>query len=160
MDIEMVGIAAEFAVASELARRDVYAQPTFGHLKRTDLLATAKDGRPIKIEAKGKQGKSWPNCKGIADSRSILVLVDFCGKHETERPDYYVLTAKDWRAFVEDEILKRPHKKIAIDPDNVPEWTTQVKKGKPYRGMGVDSKQVSRHKEAWHKVRKAIGCGC
>jgi len=34
----MVGTAAEFAVASELGRRNVYAQPTFGHLKRTDLL--------------------------------------------------------------------------------------------------------------------------
>ena len=41
MDPQMVGIAAEFACASELPRRNIYAQPTFGRLKRTDLLARA-----------------------------------------------------------------------------------------------------------------------
>ena len=76
----MVGIAAEFAVASELGRRNVYAQPTFGHLKRTDLLILGESGVPLRVEVKGKQGDSWPNCKGIADDKSILVLVDFEGK--------------------------------------------------------------------------------
>jgi hypothetical protein len=33
-----LGLAAEFAVASELCRRNVYAQLTLGHQKRTDLL--------------------------------------------------------------------------------------------------------------------------
>ena len=80
MDKDKVGIAAEFAVASELARRNIYAQPTFGHLKRTDLLILANSGSLLRIEAKGKQGSQWPNCKGISDSKSILVLVDFAKK--------------------------------------------------------------------------------
>jgi hypothetical protein len=54
IDSETVGIAAEFAVASELARRNISAQPTFGHQKRTDLLVFGKNNRPIRIEAKGK----------------------------------------------------------------------------------------------------------
>ena len=155
-DSEMVGIAAEFAVASELARRNICAQPTFGHRKRTDLLVFGKNERPIRIEAKGKQSKQWPNCKGIGDRNSVLVLVDFAGKSETERPDFYILTADDWLAFVKKEIQGRPHKKIELDSDNCPIWTTEVKAGKPYRGIGVEVKHVSAHKEAWGKIADAL----
>jgi len=158
-DAEMVSVAAEFAVASELGRRNIYAQPTFGHLKRTDLLVFGKkkDTRPIRIEAKGKQSKQWPNCKGIADRNSILVLVDFEGKADTDRPDFYILTADDWLEFVKAEIRKRPDKKIQLDSDNCPIWTTQVKGGKPYRGIGVEVKDVVQHKEAWPKITQAFG---
>jgi len=152
MDQDMVGISAEFAVASELCRRNIYAQPTFGHLKRTDLLIFGKNGRPIRVEVKGKQARQWPNCKGIADRNSILVLVDFAGKAETDRPDFYILTSDDWLAFVKGEIQKRPDKKIKLDSDNCPIWTTQVKAGKPYRGIGVEVKDVLQHKETWSKV--------
>jgi hypothetical protein len=154
----MVGVAAEFAVASELGRRDIYAQPTFGHLKRTDLLVFGDDAdrRPIRIEVKGKQSKQWPNCRGIADSHSILVLVDFQGKKDTERPDFYVLTADDWLAFVKREIRKRPDRRIELDSDHCPVWTTQIKGGKPYRGMGVENKDVAEHKEAWDKIGAAL----
>ncbi len=143
IDANMLSVAAEFAVASELGRRNIYAQPTFGHRKRTDLLVFGKDDRPIRIEAKGKQFKQWPNCKGIADEKSILVLVDFAGKAETERPDFYILSSGDWLNFVKEEIRKRPDKKIELDADNCPIWTTQVKRGKPYRGIGVEVKDVA-----------------
>jgi hypothetical protein len=102
IDSQMISLAAEFAVASELARRNVYAQPTFGPLKRTDLLAFGNNGKPIRIEVKGKQGRTWPCCKGIGDDNSILIFVDFARKPQTVRPDCYVLTAKDWRALVKD----------------------------------------------------------
>jgi hypothetical protein len=156
---DMVGVAAEFAVASELCRRNIYAQPTFGHLKRTDLLVFGRTGgseRPIRIEAKGKQSRQWPNCKGIGDRHSILVLVDFAGKAETDRPDFYILTADDWVSFVKKEIDNRPDKKIVMDSDNCPIWTTQVKGGKPYRGIGVEVKDVVQHKESWSKIDRAL----
>ena len=156
MDSGMVGVAAEFAVASELARRNIYAQPTFGHQKRTDLLVFGKNERPIRIEAKGKQSKQWPNCKGIADHNSLLVLVDFADKAETERPDFCILTGDDWLAFVKKEIQRLPHKKIELDSDNCPIWTTEVKAGKPYRGMGVEVKDVSVLREAWGKISEAM----
>jgi hypothetical protein len=34
----VLSLAAEFAVASELCRRGIYVQLTLGNLKRTDLL--------------------------------------------------------------------------------------------------------------------------
>ena len=142
MDKDKVGMAAEFAVASELARRNIYAQPTFGHLKRTDLLILDKAGSLLRIEAKGKQGPQWPNCKGISDRKSILVLVDFAKKSELERPDFYILTFDDWLSFVESVIKRFPGKGIEIDSDNCPVWTKQVKNGKPYKGSGVTVKDV------------------
>jgi hypothetical protein len=39
---EYLGLEAEFAVASELCRRDMYAQLTLGRRKRTDLLVETK----------------------------------------------------------------------------------------------------------------------
>ena len=59
---EMLGIASEFAVASELGRRKFTLNR---HLvtKRTDLLIFGDRGNLLKVEAKGKQGKQWPNCK-------------------------------------------------------------------------------------------------
>jgi len=41
---ECIGLAAEFAVASELCKRGIYAQLTFGNKKRTDRLGI-KNGR-------------------------------------------------------------------------------------------------------------------
>ncbi len=155
-DSQMVGIAAEFLVAGELARRNIYAQPTFGHMKRTDLLAFGNRGRPIRIEAKGKQSRTWPCCKGIGDPCSILVLVDLAGKSEDERPDFFVLTTSDWRRFVERRVRELPEKKIVLDDDQCPVWTTQVKNGKPYRGIGVRLSDVEVHREAWWKIVGAL----
>jgi hypothetical protein len=42
---ESLGLAAEFAVASELCRRWLFAQLTLGNKKRTDLLV--HDGRLV-----------------------------------------------------------------------------------------------------------------
>ena len=65
----------------------MYAQPTFGHFKRTDLLISGEKGTPLRIEVKGKQGDQWPNCKGIPDDKSILMLADFEGINDTQHPD-------------------------------------------------------------------------
>ena len=156
MDKDKVGMAAEFAVASELARSNIYAQPTFGHLKRTDLLILDKDGGLLRIEAKGKQGSQWPNCKGISDHKSILVLVDFAKKSELDRPDFYILTFDDWNSFVESIIKKFPDKGIEIDSDNCPVWTKQVKNGKPYKGSGITVKDVIQFKEKWEKIPQLL----
>lgn len=68
-----LGLAAEFAVASELGRRNIYAQPTFGHRKRTDLLILSEEGKLLRIEVKGKQGDSLM-CR---EKCSILTLIYF-----------------------------------------------------------------------------------
>ena len=42
-----LGLAAEFAVASELGRRNIYAQPTLGLQKRTDLLIFGENNKQL-----------------------------------------------------------------------------------------------------------------
>lgn len=61
---DILGLAAEFAVASELCRRNIYAQLTLGFRKRTDILVETERGMS-RIQVKGKQGKEWPGCKVI-----------------------------------------------------------------------------------------------
>ena len=58
IDADMLSIATEFAVASELGRRDIYAQPTFGHLKRTDLLVFGKNGR-MTLDTPSRRDWQW-----------------------------------------------------------------------------------------------------
>lgn len=161
IDKELVGIAAEFAVASELGRRNVYAQPTFGHLKRTDLLIIREDGSLLRIEVKGKQGIQWPNCKGIPSDQSVLVLVDFKGKTDIQRPDFYILTFSDWKALMDECLVemreKCPNQIIDIDEDYVMVWRSQTdSKGRPYRGMGLRSHHVEEFKEQWEKITKNL----
>lgn len=159
MDTTIVGLASEFAVASELCRRDIYAQLTLGHQKRTDLLLFSKDDNLLRIEVKGKQGKWWPNCKGIFGKNVFLVFVDYANKTDQERPDFYVLTVEDWLKLVNSEIEKyKPNnKRVVVDEKNVPVHLDEVnKQGQPYRGMGVCVDQISEHREAWDKIIKAI----
>lgn len=153
----MVGMAAEFAVASELARRNIYAQPTFGNLKRTDLLILGKAGKLLKIEAKGKQATEWQNCKGISDNNSIMVLVDFAGKEERDRPDFYILTSDDWLEFVQEADGRHPGKNTGIGQGDAPARRRQVKNGKPYKGSGIRVGNVKQHLEKWEKISELLG---
>ena len=155
----ILGLAAEFAVASELCRRNIYAQLTLGAQKRTDLLIfDTENNRMLRIEVKAKQGRDWPNCKGIYGDNVLLVLVDYKDKREDERPDFYILTVEDWIDFVEKGIASLPEQHIEMNEQNVPIWITQVNiRGQPYKGMGVRPEQIQAHKERWDKVLIALG---
>lgn len=155
---ECIGLAAEFAVASELCKRGIYAQLTFGNKKRTDILVMSEHDLFTRIEVKAKQGTTWPNCKGIYGNQVFLVLVDFSNRNEYERPDFYVMNSEDWLEVVNKEIRrikdKNPGINIEIDSENVPVWVDQVNKyGKPYRGMGISPKMTQEYKEAWYKIQ-------
>ena len=149
----LIGVAAEMAVASELCRRGIYAQLTFGNLKRVDLLIFHADEKsPLLIEVKSKQGSVWPNCKGISKDKSILIFVDFQYKNDLERPDFYILTVDDWKNYLKKIVEDNPHKEIKISSNNVLIWTKQIKNGKAYEGVAVDPKEISMHKEKWEKI--------
>lgn len=66
---ESVGLAGEYAVASELCRREHYAQLTLGHHKKTDLLveikSNASGGIFRRVSVKSKSGNAWPKVTGI-----------------------------------------------------------------------------------------------
>lgn len=153
----ILGVAGEFAVASELCRRKIYAQLTLGHRKRTDLLVDGGPAGMLRIEVKAKQGRDWPACKGIAAPDSFLVFVDFQGKSDVERPDFYVLSAGDWRAIIEREVQRyktqHPDRRVEITDDNVVRYLDEVDKyGRPYEGTGIRVDHIRTHKEAWHKI--------
>ena len=155
-----LGLAAEYAVAAELCRRNVYAQLTLGNQKRTDLLAFSETGQLIRLEVKGKQGRSWPSCRGISGRRTFLIF--FAGKAVDARPDFYVLTSSDWRRVVKKRISEfrasNPRKRIKVDPDNVPIFVDEIgKSGKPHKGIAVRVDYLIRYQEKWNKVLRSLG---
>lgn len=149
---ETLSLAGEFAVASELCRRGIYAQLTLGLRKRTDLLVETKT-KMLGIQVKAKQGRDWPNCKGIFGDNSLLIFVDYQNKAFNQRPDFYILDSSDWGELVNRECAARISSgEIVVNQQNCPVWVKQVKNGKPYVGMGVSPGKVTQHKERWDKI--------
>jgi len=141
----LVGMAGEFAVASELCRRGIFTQVTFGNRKKIDLLID-KDGKYLKIQVKAKQKRAWPGCRGVSGD-DILVLVDYEKKADGERPDYYILTSEDWTdLLVSNYQEKIDSGELVIDEDNCPIWANN------YKGHSLPAKQVTEHKEKWEKI--------
>ena len=148
----ILGLAAEFAVASELCKRNIYAQLTLGPRKRTDILVETERAF-LRIQVKGKQGREWPGCKGIYGEDIILVFVDFQNKKENERPDFYILTVEDWEKLLKKELKltgKVKRGEVTLDERNMPTW----KDG--YQGMGIIPKMIEEHKEQWDKIKKMV----
>ncbi|MGC9086921.1 MAG: hypothetical protein ACP5IT_12080 [Thermoproteota archaeon] len=147
---ENLSLAGEYAVASEICRRNFYAQITLGHLKRTDILVyNPETGKELRVEVKTKQGREWPGIKGINDNQTLLIFVDFENKKDTERPDFYILNAEDWKEFLKNFVVNRPDPPELID-GYIPKW----KDG--YMGTGVRPEQITQHKEKWDKVEKLL----
>jgi len=158
IDRSVLSVAGEYAVAAELCRRNIYAQLTIGNLKRADLLVFLESGGMAKIEVKAKQGRDWPNCKGIVDTNTFIVFVDFESKGESERPDFYVLSANEWREHVDLVATlyksKYPNRRVEITQNNCLILLDEVNKaGKAYTGCGVRPEQIARHREAWNKIK-------
>lgn len=154
----LLSLAGEFAVASELCRRKIYAQPTFGNQKKTDLLSFYGD-KMSRFEVKSKQGSDHPYVKGIHGKNVYLIFVDFQDKKD-KRPDFYILTSEDWLELVKRLISERiASGKIAkgdviIDKDNCPIYVKELSKstGKPFKGIGIKTEYLEPYKERWDKV--------
>jgi len=144
-------MAGEYAVASEICRRNFYAQVTLGHLKRTDILVyNPENGKMIRVEVKAKQGKEWPGIKGINDNVSLLVFVDFENKKDDERPDFYIMNAEDWKDFIQKYVIIYNDKFDKLIDGYIPQW----KDG--YKGAGVCPHQIVQHKERWDKMVRLL----
>lgn len=152
IDKQTLGLAAEFAVASELCRRDVYAQPTLGRRKRTDLLAETEEGM-LRIQVKAKRGATFPLLKGVYGDE-FLILVDYRKKGLLERPDFYILTSEDWRRTLETMLAERIFSgEVVIDEKNVPIWQKRVDMSKPLvRGHSVKTDWFTEFRERWDKI--------
>lgn len=162
----ILGVAGEFAVAAELCRRNVYAQLTLGHRKRTDLLVVGGSGQMYQIEVKAKQGRVWPNCRGVGPGDSFLVFVDFERKSNTDRPTFYILTASDWHdvalTAMERYREKYPHRRAELGEDNVLVLPDEVNRyGNAYKGVGIKPEHIEEYREAWRKLLGLLGeAGC
>jgi hypothetical protein len=152
MEKSLIGIAGEYAVASELCRRGIYAQLTLGNRKKVDLLI---DGATLaRIEVKTKQGRGWPGVKGISpkDGLKFLVLVDLRSKQGDERPDFYVIGPDEWRPFLEEKVKDQLERKVVkIDDDSIPVYRSR------FIGTEIRIEDVQRFKNGWEKIQRAVG---
>lgn len=155
---EAVGLAGEYAVASELCRRGHYAQLTLGHHKKTDLLVEVRreaSGELFRrVSVKSKFGKAWPKVTGIWEKGDLLIFVDFNGKQEAERPDFYILDVKAWKKVVQFKHSKAKGSKI--DDTNTLCWPPGRGDDKGWRGHAVRVEDVAHHKERWENVGKRM----
>jgi len=148
IDKQTLGLAAEYALASELCRRDIYAQLTLGYHKRADILAETENSM-LKIQVKAKQGREWPGVRGISGTNVILVLVDYKKKDQFERPDFYILNEKDWNDFLNKK-LKENKNSLNLDDNGVPMWSDG------YRGIGIKIEDIEKYKERWDEFEGKI----
>jgi hypothetical protein len=158
---ECLSLAGEYAVASELCRKNLFAQITCGNHKKTDILVYKQDSKQfVQVEVKSTQRKTgWANCRGIKGSASILVCVDFSKAVDSNaRPDFYILTEKDWLGLLESRYFKELHsepdnstRKLIIDEDNVPMWVNQK-----FKGADFKSTDIEKFKEAWFKLETIL----
>lgn len=160
----MLGLAAEYAVASELCRRGIYAQLTLGHQKKTDILVFSEAGEVARLEVKAKEGSDWPNCRGISGPNVFLVFVDYQHREPGQQPDFFVLSVKDWRKVLEKRVAeiraKNPKKRIKITDENVSVFEDEIgPSGRPYQGMRIRPSDLGSYRERWDKVARAVAAG-
>jgi len=157
----ILGVTGEYYVAAELGKRNIYAQLTMGNQKRVDLLVFSEESSTVlKIEVKNKQGIEWPNCKGIYQEDSFLVFVDFKDIGEVQRPDFYILSERDWYKLIKGKEAeykkKHPGKRTEIINNVLILIDERNKNGKSYEGWGIKTSDVEMFKEDWSKILRAL----
>jgi hypothetical protein len=142
-----LGLAGEYAVASELCRLQVWAQVTLGNYKTVDLLVVGHR-RTVTVQVKSKQGNAWPAVQGPPDLDHFIVLVDFKGKTGA-RPDFYVLNHSDWSRVVSKVKQRRPD--LKIDEDG------RISYPDGWKGLNLTVDLVRRCKDKWEKLTRRAG---
>ena len=140
---DVLGLAAEYAVASELCRRGMYAQLTLGNYKRADILVDSATGMR-RVQVKAKQEKEWPGVHGISKKADCLVLVDFQGKSLDESPDFYILGLRHWKRIIREEQSEIPE--LRVDQD------LRVQYPDGWKGINLTVADVASAKSKWERV--------
>ena len=157
---EHLSLAGEYAVASELCRRGIYAQLTLGTRKKVDILADTGT-MMFRVEVKAKQIDKWA-CRGIYDENDFLIFVDYQDKKDEDRPDFYILNNSEWDRFVKqnygDQIDKE---ELRYNPDDKKcpiLWPSKKEEGRTYKNVDVKPKQIAQHKEGegWKKIEALL----
>jgi hypothetical protein len=148
LDKETIGLAGEYAVASELCRRGAYCQLTLGNRKKTDLLV---DTGPqlFRVSVKSKQKRGWPTVKGIWQDGDLLVFVDYNGKSLADPPDFYVLDVSSWRGVVRKILRRINDTRAKVDKENTIFWPGGEGEKNAFTGCQVLVSDVAAFKNAW-----------
>ena len=151
--LQNLGLAAEYAVASELCRRNIYAQLTLGLRKSTDILV-ATEKTMLKIQVKGRRKGNWQRIKGIYGEDMFLIFVDYKNKQEKDRPDFYILNFKDWKKLTKNIIKSHNDNRYKIElKKNYEISYTKVGEAKPiYQGMQIELHHIKDFYEKWEKI--------
>jgi hypothetical protein len=145
----LLGNTGKFSTASELCRRNF--KINIGKNNRIEILL-GKGKKPLKIVTASKQISEWANCNGIKNQDSILIFVDYEGKKELDRPDFYILTNDDWSSIVKNYQKNHPEKKTKIENGTIIFLNEYKIIGKPHKGMVLETKDLEKFKEMWSKI--------
>ena len=149
LEKETLGLAGEYAVASELCRRGAYCQLTLGNRKKTDLIVDPKDKPLFRISVKAKQKRNWPSVKGIWQKDDLLVFVDYKDKSLSEPPDFYVVNVAGWKKVV-GRVLKRLNDDRAkVDSENTIYWPGEEGEKNSFTGCTIKVNDIADFKDAW-----------
>ena len=91
------GIASEFLVAGELARRGHNVTMTFGNTKAIDLLIE-KEGKLIPVQVKGIQRKKsicWNISLSKIKGQSVMYVFVNLNADTYDHPEFFVLTENE-----------------------------------------------------------------
>ena len=144
---ETLGLAGEYAVASELCRRGAYCQLTLGNRKRVDLLVDANESM-FRVSVKTKQKQDWPSVKGICRKDELLVFVDYKNRGELDPPDFYVLDVTAWKKVIRSIKKLKDDPNAVINEENTLVWP-DGSGGFSWKGCRVRVADVENYKGAW-----------
>jgi hypothetical protein len=150
---ELIGLAGEYAVASELCRHGVYCQLTLGNRKRTDLLVDT-EVQLFRVSVKAKTKQYWPQVKGIWRADELIVFVDYKNKEVATPPDFYVLDVRAWKKVVT-RIKKRiDDPRAKINNENTLLWPASKGKKDGWIGCQVSVSDVAEFKDTWPDLKR------
>jgi hypothetical protein len=148
LDKETIGLAGEYAVASELCRRGVYCQLTLGNRKKTDLLVET-DNCLFRVSVKSKQTPTWPRVKGIWQKGDLLVFVDYKDKNVSDPPDFYVVDIPSWKKVLKRKLEHLNDPRAKIDNENTMFWPGAEGEKNEWTGCQVSVSEIAEFKDAW-----------
>lgn len=140
---ELLNLAGEYAVASQLCRLRHYAQLTFGNRKRVDIIVDAATGTLFRVEVKAKQDKEWLRVQAPRQG-DFIILVDFQQMASEEPPGFYILNFSDWVSLV--EAYREYDPQIQVDEGYC------VRHPSGWEGLNLTLEWVREHHNAWAKL--------
>lgn len=144
---ETIGLAGEYAVASELCRRGLYCQLTLGNYKGVDLLVDPASGNAFRISVKAKQGGEWPSIAWTINDNDYFVFVDYAGKADNERPDFYIIDKAAWDLLEENVINIHAAKgKTAVKESGKLVWPDG------WKGINIKPAMIAGAKDRWDRM--------